>query len=52
MKSSKQLSVTLPWGEHRLLNGFLDSNKGKLRLKIVSIQDILPRVTHIKNGES
>jgi hypothetical protein len=35
MKYSEQLSVTTPWGEHRRLSGFLDSNVGKIRLKIV-----------------
>jgi hypothetical protein len=25
--------VTIPWEEHRLFNGFLDSNAGKLQLK-------------------
>jgi hypothetical protein len=34
MKCSKQLSVTMTWGEHRLLSGFLDSNEGKIWLKI------------------
>jgi hypothetical protein len=26
MKCSKQLSVTMPWGEYKLLGGSLDSN--------------------------
>jgi hypothetical protein len=48
MKCSKQLSVEMPWGKHTLLNGFLDSNVGKLKLKTVSIQHISSQVTHIK----
>jgi hypothetical protein len=28
MKCSKQLSVTMPWVEHRLLSGFLYSDWG------------------------
>jgi len=34
--------------EHRLLISFLDSNKGKHQLKIVSIQVITPHVIHMK----
>jgi hypothetical protein len=36
----------MPWGEHRLMNGFLDSDVGWLR--IVSIQVYLPQVAQTK----
>jgi hypothetical protein len=49
MKCSKQLSVEMPWGKHTLLNGFLDSNMGKLKLKTVSIQYISSQVTHAES---
>jgi hypothetical protein len=37
MKCSEQLLVAMPREEHGLLSGFLDSNVGKLQLKIVSV---------------
>jgi hypothetical protein len=43
IKCSRQLSMTVPWEEHRLLNGFLNSNVGKFQMKIVSIQIALHR---------
>jgi hypothetical protein len=48
MKCSKELSITITWREHRLLSGFLDSNVGKLRLKIVSVQVVPPQVAQMK----
>jgi hypothetical protein len=47
MKCSKQLSVTMPWVEHRLLSN-LDSNVRKFQLKIVSIQFTAPEVTQMQ----
>jgi hypothetical protein len=44
MKSSKQLLVTMPWGEHILLSDFLDSNVRKLWSKLVNIQALPPQV--------
>jgi hypothetical protein len=38
----------MPWREHRLLNGFLDSDVGILQLKIVSIQVIHAQVAVCK----
>jgi hypothetical protein len=43
----KQLLVTMPWGEHRLLSGFLDSTRGN-RLRIVSVQVVPPHVAQTK----
>jgi hypothetical protein len=40
--------MKIPWGEHGLLNGFLDLNMRKLRLKIVSIQVVPPQVAQGK----
>jgi hypothetical protein len=38
----------MPWGEYTLLSGFLDSNIGKLQLKTVSAQVVLPQVAQMK----
>jgi hypothetical protein len=51
MKWSKQLLVTMPREEHRLLSGFLDSDMVKLWLKIVNIQVGLQRLHRLKNME-
>jgi hypothetical protein len=48
IKCSKELLVTILWGVHKILSGFLDSNVGKIQLKIVSIQDIPPQVAQTK----
>jgi hypothetical protein len=37
MNCSEELSVRMPWGEHEHMNGFLDSDMGKLWLKFVSV---------------
>ena len=34
--------------EHRLLNGVLDLNTGKLSLKVVSVQVVPPHVVQVK----
>jgi hypothetical protein len=39
-------------GEHRLLNAFLNSNMGKLQLRIVSDQVTPPQVAQTKHGEN
>jgi hypothetical protein len=45
IKYSKQLLVTMTREEQRLLSDILDSNVGKIRLKIVSVQVFLTGVT-------
>jgi hypothetical protein len=49
LKCSEQLLVPVPWGEHRLLNGFVNSNMWKYQLKIVCIQVVPPQVTQTKH---
>jgi hypothetical protein len=44
----KQLLVIMPWGEHRLFSGFIDSYMGKFRLEIVSVQVFPPQVAQTK----
>jgi hypothetical protein len=51
-KCSKQLLVTMPMEEYGYLSGSLNSNVGKLQLKIVSVQVVPPYITHTKCGES
>jgi hypothetical protein len=46
MKCSKQFSVIMPWGEHELLRGFVDSNTGKFQLKTVSVQLVPLQFAH------
>jgi hypothetical protein len=48
MKCSKQLSVTMPWGEYRHLSSFVNSNVAKLWLKTVSFQVIPPQIAQAK----
>jgi len=48
VKCSGQLLVTMWWGEHTLLSGFLNKNVGKPQLKIVSVQVIPTLVSQIK----
>lgn len=48
MNFSEELSTTVPWGEHELMNSFLYSNMGKLWLKFVSIQVGPPHVAQLK----
>jgi hypothetical protein len=40
----KQLSVTMLWEEHRLVNAFFSSNVRKLQLKFQSIHVVPPQV--------
>jgi hypothetical protein len=40
----KQLSVTMLWEEHRLVNAFFSSNVRKLQLKFQSVHVVPPQV--------
>lgn len=45
---SKLFSVTIPWGFHRPVSGFLDSNMGKHQSQNVSVYIIPPLVAQMK----
>jgi len=47
MKCSKQLVVEVVWGNTHL-NGLLNSKVGKLQMKFVSTEAILPQVVQRK----
>jgi hypothetical protein len=49
-KCSKELSVTMAWGEHRLLIGFLDLGMGNLRLKLWELRSSLHKSLRWKFG--
>jgi hypothetical protein len=48
MKCSEQLFITMPWGEHRLVMGFLFSNLVELRFKIAKDQVVSPWVAQME----
>lgn len=48
MRYSRQVVVTVLWGDLRLLSGYIGVNLAKLELKIVSILIVPQQVTEMK----